>query len=133
MSKRFYPGQETPEMSAREREHRELVRQAAAECMVLLENDGILPLKPGARLALFGRGARRTIKGGTGSGDVNSREVVSIEQGLEDAGYEIITKAWIDRDCDCFNAATARRIATWVARRMFNRSISSTDAEPTPI
>ena len=101
MSKRFYPGQETPGMSARERKHRELVRQAAAECMVLLENDGILPLKPGAKLALFGRGARRTIKGGTGSGDVNSRDTVSVDQGLRAAGFEIVNTS----DLDAFDVA----------------------------
>ena len=45
---------------------------------------------------MFGNGARRTIKGGTGSGDVNSRFVVNVEQGLEDAGFELTTKAWMD-------------------------------------
>ena len=59
----------------------------------------VLPLtgKPG-KIALYGNGARRTIKGGTGSGDVNSRETVNIERGLEDAGFEIVTKEWLDRD-----------------------------------
>jgi beta-glucosidase len=81
----------------RETDHANLSRRLAAECMVLLENDGTLPLEGTDRVALFGTGARATIKGGTGSGDVNSRTVVSIETGLEEAGLTITTKNWLDR------------------------------------
>ena len=63
---------------------------------MLLKNDGILPLVPGSRVALFGSGAGRTIKGGTGSGDVNEREVVSIYQGLVNAGFDVTSQAWIE-------------------------------------
>ncbi|MBB6637183.1 glycoside hydrolase family 3 C-terminal domain-containing protein [Cohnella thailandensis] len=65
--------------------------------MVLLENDGALPLrsKPG-NIALYGNGARHTVKGGTGSGEVNSRVLVTIEQGLEAAGIQVTTKSWLD-------------------------------------
>ena len=88
-----------PGVSPREKRNGERVRALAPQGMVLLENNGALPLsgKPG-KIALYGNGARRTIKGGTGSGDVNSRETVNIEQGLEDAGFEIVTKEWLDRD-----------------------------------
>lgn len=41
--------------------------KAAQEGMVLLENDGVLPLKD-KKVALFGAGAVDTIYGGTGSG-----------------------------------------------------------------
>ena len=64
--------------------------------MVLLKNDGTLPLKKTGRIALFGGGARRTIKGGTGSGDVNVRHYVNVEEGLENAGFEVVTKDWLD-------------------------------------
>ena len=66
--------------------------------MVLLENDGALPLKNTGKIALYGAGARHTIKGGTGSGDVNSREVINIEQGLKDAGFTITTDRWLTGD-----------------------------------
>ena len=33
-------------------------------------------------MALYGRGVRRTVKGGTGSGSVNERRVVSIYEGM---------------------------------------------------
>ncbi len=77
-------------------DHAEVARRAAAEGMVLLKNEeNLLPIDKGSRIALFGAGASRTVKGGTGSGDVNERESVSIYQGLDDAGYEITTKEWI--------------------------------------
>lgn len=87
-----------PEISAREKRNMGRSRKIAAQGMVLLENDGVLPLKKkSGNLAVFGDGARLTIKGGTGSGDVNSRFVVNVEQGLEEAGFTITTKAWMDR------------------------------------
>lgn len=79
-----------------EAEHRKIARMAAAEGMVLLKNENqVLPLPAGKKLALYGAGASHMIKGGTGSGDVNERAVVGICQGLEEAGYEIVTKDWI--------------------------------------
>ena len=85
-----------PQVQAFEEAHIAAVRAASAECMVLLKNDGTLPLKQAGKIALYGSGARRTIKGGTGSGDVNVRHFVNVEEGLEHAGAEITTKAWLD-------------------------------------
>ena len=65
-----------------EKENREVSYRAALEGIVLLENDGTLPLSPG-KIALYGAGADMTIKGGTGSGEVNERRVVSVKEGLE--------------------------------------------------
>ncbi|MCM1134243.1 MAG: glycoside hydrolase family 3 C-terminal domain-containing protein [Clostridium sp.] len=87
---------EAPEVQAFETEHIAVVRKVAPECMVLLKNDGTLPLKGAGKLALYGSGARKTIKGGTGSGDVNVRHFVTVEEGLENAGFEITTKSWLD-------------------------------------
>ena len=88
----------TDEVQAYETAHQEEVRRLAGECMVILENDGVLPFgSETKKLALFGTGARHTIKGGTGSGDVNVRESISIAQGLESAGFELVTKRWLDR------------------------------------
>ena len=77
-------------------DHLAIVRENAPESMVLLASDGSFPLSGPGELALYGAGARRTIKGGTGSGDVNSRHVVTIEEGLERAGFTLTTKAWLD-------------------------------------
>ena len=87
----------SPEMSDREKRNMERVRKIVPHGMVLLENDGILPLKSiPKKIALYGSGARRTVKGGTGSGDVNSRQVITVEAGLEQAGMIVTTKAWMD-------------------------------------
>jgi beta-glucosidase len=80
----------------REIDHAEISRKLATECVVLLENNGVLPLAGVTKVALFGTGARNTIKGGTGSGEVNTRTVVSIEKGLENTGITITSKAWLD-------------------------------------
>ena len=89
-------GVSTKEESQRERDHRALAREAAAEGMVLLKNDGVLPLKT-KKVALYGVGARMTVKGGTGSGNVEERYSVTIEQGLKNNGFTIVNPLWIDR------------------------------------
>ena len=97
-----------PEVSEREKRNMERSRRIAGQGMVLLKNEGALPLKSAVkRIALFGNGARKTIKGGTGSGDVNSRFVVNVEQGLSEGGYEVTTKAWLDRYDEKVEAARA--------------------------
>lgn len=93
---RTFSGTRSSEVSQRELTNRAAARRAAAEGIVLLKNDGILPLKREEKVALFGAGAGRTIKGGTGSGDVNEREVVSVYQGLVNAGITVTSKDWVD-------------------------------------
>lgn len=90
-----HSGVQEQQPSMRELAHGRLAREAAAEGMVLLRNEGLLPLSGIASIALFGGGAVYTIKGGTGSGDVNSRESISIYQGLKDAGAVIANEGWI--------------------------------------
>lgn len=82
--------------SQMEEKNRELARNAAVEGFVLLKNDGILPLKKN-KIALYGSGARMTVKGGTGSGAVRERYSVTIAEGLENAGLEITTNDWLNR------------------------------------
>lgn len=86
----------TDTVTERELKNKALAFEAAAEGIVLLENDGALPLKPG-RLALFGAGADYTIQGGSGSGEVNVRHAVNALEGLENAGFTVTTKDWIER------------------------------------
>lgn len=93
---RKYSGTTSSRETERERRNRRIAREAAAEGMVLLKNEGILPLKKGETIALWGGGAVATVKGGTGSGDVNEREVVSIYRGLAEAGFNFSNKEWLD-------------------------------------
>ncbi|WP_309343339.1 glycoside hydrolase family 3 protein [Actinomyces oris] len=83
-------------METYEIDHLAAVRALAPECMVLLRSNGAFPLTEPGEIALFGSGARHTIKGGTGSGDVNSRHVTTIEEGLEAAGFTIVTRPWLE-------------------------------------
>lgn len=67
-----------------------------AECTVLLKKDGHFPLAAPGKIAAYGAGVRGTIKGGTGSGEVNSRFFINVEQGLKDAGFTVTTDKWLD-------------------------------------
>ena len=79
-----------------EKKHIEALRPNLAECTVLLKKDGLFPIEAPCAIAAFGNGVRRTIKGGKGSGEVNSRFYVNVEDGLEEAGFKVITKNWLD-------------------------------------
>lgn len=93
---RSYSGTTDAAVSDRELRNRKTAGRAAAEGIVLLENKNhFLPLKKNSNIALYGGGADKTIKGGTGSGDVNARDSVTICQGLINAGFRVTTQDWI--------------------------------------
>ncbi len=64
---------------------RELARRVAAESMVLLKNDGVLPLERRGRVAVIGELAAETPHQGGGSSQVPVHRVVSVLEGLTDA------------------------------------------------
>ncbi len=68
--------------------HGKLVRKAAAEGLVLLENNGVLPLRDVKKVALYGVGSYDFIAGGTGSGNVNKAYVRNVAEGLRANGFE---------------------------------------------
>lgn len=64
-------------------QHSEISRKAASEGMVLLKNEqNVLPLPRGSKVALFGKAQADYVKGGGGSGDVTVSSVVSLLEGL---------------------------------------------------
>ena len=103
-----------------EMEHNEIVRSLGAECAVLLKTDGAFPLDAPCELALYGSGARRTVKGGTGSGEVNSRCFATAEDGLEAAGFRVSSKSWMDR-YDTIRAEAKKRFLRELKRGALRR------------
>ena len=84
----------TTAMADYELRHIEALRKDLAGCTVLLKKDGSFPLEKPCTLAAYGSGVRRTIRGGTGSGEVNSRYIVTIEEGLQQAGFTLTGMEW---------------------------------------
>ena len=77
------------------KENAKVALKAAEEGIVLLKNDGILPLGP-VKAAVFGAGSEDTSFCGTGSGYAFSPYTVSIVKGLQNAGFEITSKLWLE-------------------------------------
>lgn len=82
----------TDEVTELEQRNRKLAREIAGEAIVLLRNNGILPIPTSERVVLFGVGVTNTVKGGSGSGEVNPRYSVSIYEGMKNAGYRIVNE-----------------------------------------
>ena len=70
-----------------------LVQEIAEEGIVLLKNDGTLPLAADSNLNVFGWASTNPCYGGTGSGALSDAyPTVSLLQGLEDAGFNLNTE-----------------------------------------
>ena len=80
---REYPYSDEPDLAA----HAKVAREAAADGIVLLKNDGVLPLDPKVKtVALYGVAAYQPCIGGTGSGFVHAPYVVTVPEALRKAG-----------------------------------------------
>lgn len=66
-----------------------LTEELANEGIVLLKNDGTLPIPTTTEITLLGRGSVDSIYGGSGSGNIDASTAVNARKGLEDAGYTI--------------------------------------------
>ena len=84
------------ELQKYEKEHMDRLRPLLPECMVLLKKNGDFPLAGPGKIALYDNGVRRTVKGGTGSGEVNSRFFETVEDGFREAGFTITSGTWLD-------------------------------------
>lgn len=69
--------------------HAQITREAAAQGMVLLKNENALPLTKKRKVALFGVPSYDTMVGGSGSGYVNRAYKVTVDEGLENAGFKL--------------------------------------------
>ena len=67
-------------------ERTQLARQLALEGIVLLQNDGILPIKPQTTLAVFGKACVAAQFGGSGSGASRGGRTVQFDEAARAAG-----------------------------------------------
>lgn len=113
-----------PNISDREIEHKTAAKNIATQGMVLLENkNNSLPIssKKGTKVALYGQGVYNTIKGGTGSGAVNQRDNVTVRQGFENAGYDIVNTDFIDEVQALWRADGGGQSSGWGSRHVNER------------
>ena len=82
-------------MQQYEKDHIAALRPYLADCCVLLKKNGAFPLDGPCRIAAFGGGVRNTVKGGTGSGEVNSKYYVTVEMALVSEGFTITSGLWL--------------------------------------
>ena len=80
-----------------EKRHIDYLTNNAAECTLFLKKNSEFPISKPCNLVLLGNGARNTIKGGTGSGDVASRFFKNIEDAFKTNGFNITTTDWLDK------------------------------------
>ena len=79
-----------------EKQHLAALRPHLADCALFLRRSGAFPLSVPGEIALYGAGVRHTLIGGTGSGEVNVRHAVSVEEAFEKAGFTVTTRDWLD-------------------------------------
>ena len=56
----------------------------------------MFPIDKPCNVLLIGSGAKNTIKGGLGSGDVESRFFTTCDEGLQNAGFIITSYSWLN-------------------------------------
>ena len=112
------------DMNHYEKDHLKRLRRQLAECTLFLRVNEAFPLQGPCRLALYGNGARHTVKGGTGSGEVNSRFFVTAEEGLEQAGFTLTTKYWLHSYDGILRKAKADFLSDLKARARKNRTLA---------
>jgi len=79
-----------------EKKHIDFLEMNSHECCLFLKRNKEFPLLEPCKLVLIGNGARNTVKGGTGSGDVASHFFRTIEDGLLSRKFEITSTKWMD-------------------------------------
>ena len=117
-------------ISAREEKNAELSMNLATQGMVLLENNNnVLPMASSGNVALFGGGAAKTVKGGTGSGDVNQRSVTTVWDGFKNAGYNVTSESWLKEFSDYYDEETAGGGGMWFTPKVEDTLITDAQIE----
>ena len=84
------------EINIYEKEHIKMLRETASECTLFLNKNEEFPIEKPSTVLLIGSGAKNTIKGGLGSGDVESRYFTTCDEGLQNAGFIITSYSWLN-------------------------------------
>ncbi len=71
-----------------------LCREIEREGMVLLKNDGALPLNSGAAISVFGQDSVDFVYGGAGSGSVDTSKAANLKEALEASGFSVNPTLW---------------------------------------
>lgn len=70
------------------------VAEIVQEGIVLLENDGVLPLDKGTELSIFSHSSVDLVSGGSGSGSGSFELTKNLKEGLEGAGLKVNDTLW---------------------------------------
>ncbi len=93
-----------------------LVREVEGEGIVLLKNDGVLPLAAGSEISLVGLTSMDPVYGGTGSGAVDANGAPKYTDVLEGAGYKLVNQPLIN-----FYAEADKRTGTDMAEPKWSK------------
>ena len=83
-----------------EDKHKETLLSLASECTLFLKrNNDDFPINKNElkEIGLYGSGARKTLKGGTGSGNVDIHVFYSVEDIFEKEGIKVTSKKYLDK------------------------------------
>ena len=123
-----YKYTDNPDLKA----HSAVGRDAAPEGMVLLKNDGSLPVSKSLQVALFGVGSYDFIAGGKGAGDVNKPYVVDLKRGLKNFGFNLdpemdtLYTAWVKKERE--RLAPGNSIRPWYMYHSRPEELKDADA-----
>ena len=93
--------------------HHALAKRIAENSMVLLKNEGgLLPLKPGMKLAVIGEMAKFPRYQGAGSSQINAKNIDNAYDALLAAGAEVVYCAGYDRNKDVTDVTLLQEAAT---------------------
>ena len=122
---------DTPERSEDRPEHRALAREAAAESVVLLRNEGVLPLDPGAigSIAVLGPNADRAQIMGGGSAKLRAHYTVTPLEALREA----LPDAELRHERGCDIDRTAPELRRGLAGRVRGRPRGRTRQRPAAV
>ena len=91
---RHYNYSNKPDLKA----HAEVARKAAEESIILLKNEGTLPLNGNEKVALYGVSSVDFVGIGTGSGEVNTTHIANMQEAMLEPSFSFIGAFALDED-----------------------------------